>query len=48
MTEGLPAELKTKVYEMIPLRRSGTDVEVAHAVRFLASERSQLHYRARA
>ena len=38
MTEGLPAELKTKVYEMIPLRRSGTDVEVAHAVRFLASE----------
>jgi len=38
MTEGLTAELKSKVYEMIPLGRAGTDMEVAHAVRFLASE----------
>jgi 3-oxoacyl-[acyl-carrier protein] reductase len=38
MTEGLPAELKSKVNEMIPLGRAGTDIEVAHAVRFLASE----------
>jgi len=38
MTEGLSAELKSKVYEMIPLARAGTDMEVAHAVRFLASD----------
>jgi 3-oxoacyl-[acyl-carrier protein] reductase len=38
MTEALPAELKSKVNEMIPLGRAGTDMEVAHAVRFLASE----------
>ena len=38
MTEALPAEMKSKVNEMIPLGRAGTDVEVAHAVRFLASE----------
>jgi 3-oxoacyl-[acyl-carrier protein] reductase len=38
MTEGLSAELKSKVNEMIPLARGGTDMEVAHAVRFLASE----------
>jgi 3-oxoacyl-[acyl-carrier protein] reductase len=38
MTEGLAAELKAKVNEMIPLGRAGTDTEVAHAVRFLASE----------
>ena len=38
MTEGLAAELKAKVNEMIPLGRAGTDMEVAHAVRFLASE----------
>lgn len=38
MTEGLSAELKAKVNEMIPLGRAGTDMEVAHAVRFLASE----------
>jgi len=31
-------ELKVKVNEMIPLGRAGTDMEVAHAVRFLASE----------
>lgn len=38
MTEGLSAELKAKVNEMIPLGRAGTDAEVAHAVVFLASE----------
>jgi 3-oxoacyl-[acyl-carrier protein] reductase len=38
MTEGLSSELKSKVNEMIPLGRAGTDTEVAYAVRFLASE----------
>jgi len=38
MTEGLSADLKAKVHEMIPLQRAGTDMDVAHAVRFLASE----------
>src|SRR5246500_748130 len=38
MTEGLAEELKSKVNEMIPLGRAGTDMEVAHAVRFLASD----------
>jgi 3-oxoacyl-[acyl-carrier protein] reductase len=38
MTEGLAPEMKSKVNEMIPLGRAGTDMEVAHAVRFLASE----------
>jgi len=38
MTEGLSAELKSKVSEMIPLGRSGSDMDVAHAVKFLASE----------
>jgi 3-oxoacyl-[acyl-carrier protein] reductase len=38
MTEGLSVDLKSKVNEMIPLGRAGTDLEVAHAVRFLASE----------
>jgi 3-oxoacyl-[acyl-carrier protein] reductase len=38
MTEGLAPELKSKVNEMIPLGRAGTDIDVAHAVVFLASE----------
>ena len=38
MTEGLSGELKSKVSEMIPLGRPGSDMDVAHAVRFLASE----------
>jgi 3-oxoacyl-[acyl-carrier protein] reductase len=38
MTEGLADNLKSKVNEMIPLGRAGTDMEVAHAARFLASE----------
>jgi 3-oxoacyl-[acyl-carrier protein] reductase len=38
MTEALPSELKTKVNEMIPLGRPGSDMDIAHAVRFLASE----------
>ena len=38
MTEGLSADLKSKVNEMIPLGRAGTDMDVAYAVRFLASD----------
>jgi 3-oxoacyl-[acyl-carrier protein] reductase len=38
MTANLAAELKAKVNEMIPLGRAGSDMDVAHAVRFLASE----------
>ena len=38
MTEGLSPELKSKVKEMIPLGRPGSDMDVAYAVRFLASE----------
>lgn len=38
MTEGLSEDLKSKVNQMIPLGRAGADMEVAHAVRFLASE----------
>ena len=38
MTEDLSEDLKSKVSQMIPLGRAGTDMEVAHAVRFLASE----------
>jgi 3-oxoacyl-[acyl-carrier protein] reductase len=38
MTQSLSDDLKAKVNEMIPLGRAGTDMEVAHAVRFLASE----------
>ena len=38
MTESLPPELKAKVNEMIPLGRAGSDMDVAHAVKFLASE----------
>lgn len=38
MTHGLAAELKSKINEAIPLGRPGTEMDVAHAVRFLASE----------
>lgn len=38
MTERLSGELKSKVNEMIPLGRAGSDMDVAHAVKFLASE----------
>jgi 3-oxoacyl-[acyl-carrier protein] reductase len=38
MTADLAAELKAKVNEMIPLGRAGSDMEVAYAARFLASE----------
>jgi 3-oxoacyl-[acyl-carrier protein] reductase len=38
MTAGLSAELKEAVLKMIPLARAGSDSDVAHAVRFLASE----------
>jgi 3-oxoacyl-[acyl-carrier protein] reductase len=38
MTEVLPAELKESIVKSIPLGRSGSDMDVAHAVKFLASE----------
>ncbi len=38
MTEGLSAEFKAEALKMIPLGRVGSDLDVAHAVRFLASE----------
>ena len=38
MTEVLPAELKDNILKSIPLGRPGTDMEVAQAVKFLASE----------
>jgi len=38
MTSVLSEELKEKMRTTVPLGRTGTDMEVAHAVRFLASE----------
>ncbi len=38
MTEVLPAELKESIVKSIPLGRSGSDMDIAHAVKFLASE----------
>ena len=38
MTSVLSDELKEKMRAMVPLGRTGTDMEVAHAVKFLASE----------
>ena len=38
MTEVLTPELKEGMLKNIPLGRAGTDMEVAHAVKFLASE----------
>jgi 3-oxoacyl-[acyl-carrier protein] reductase len=38
MTAVLTDDLKKKVLEMVPLGRAGSDQDVAHAVRFLASE----------
>jgi 3-oxoacyl-[acyl-carrier protein] reductase len=38
MTEVLDEKLRTKMLEEIPLGRAGTDVEIAQAVKFLASE----------
>ncbi len=38
MTAVLADDLKKKVLEMIPLGRAGSDQDVAHAVRFLASD----------
>ena len=38
MTSVLSDDLKAKMRTMVPLGREGTDMEVAHAVKFLASE----------
>jgi 3-oxoacyl-[acyl-carrier protein] reductase len=38
MTQSLSDDLKAKVNEVIPLGHAGSDMDVAHAVRFLASE----------
>jgi len=38
MTDVLPAELKENIVKNIPLGRAGSDLDVAHAVKFLASE----------
>ncbi len=38
MTQKLPEDVQQKLLSLIPLRRLGTDREVAYAVRFLASE----------
>ncbi len=38
MTADLPAEHKENLLKLVPMGRLGTDREVAHAVRFLASE----------
>jgi 3-oxoacyl-[acyl-carrier protein] reductase len=38
MTERLPEELRKKILVMIPLGRMGSDRDVAHGVRFLASD----------
>ena len=38
MTADLPADLKAKMEQMVPLKRAGTVEDVAHAVRFLASD----------
>lgn len=40
MTAVLTDEQKAKMNEQIPLGRQGTDVDIAHAVKFLASEES--------
>lgn len=38
MTSVLPEELKEKMRQSVPLGRTGTDLDVANAVKFLASE----------
>jgi 3-oxoacyl-[acyl-carrier protein] reductase len=38
MTEKLPKEVHEKILSMVPLKRIGTDREIAYGVRFLASE----------
>ena len=38
MTEALPAELKETMLKSVPLGRVGSEMDVAHAVKFLASE----------
>ncbi len=41
MTQNLPAEVRESMLSLIPLGRMGSDSEVAHGVRFLASDDAQ-------
>ncbi len=38
MTENLPEQVKQRMMSLIPLGRMGSDKDIAHAVRFLASD----------
>jgi 3-oxoacyl-[acyl-carrier protein] reductase len=38
MTQALPQELRENMFKQIPMGRPGCDMDVANAVRFLASE----------
>jgi 3-oxoacyl-[acyl-carrier protein] reductase len=38
MTADITPEMRDTILKMIPMQRPGRDLEVAHAVRFLASE----------
>lgn len=40
MTQALPADLKAKMLEHIPLKRLGSGEDIAHAVLFLASDQA--------
>jgi len=40
MTADLPQELRETVMKMVPLQRPGTDMDVANAVEFLASDKA--------
>jgi 3-oxoacyl-[acyl-carrier protein] reductase len=40
MTEALPEEVKKAFLEIIPMKRMGTPVEVAQAVKFLLSDQA--------
>ena len=45
MTDVLPAELKETMLKNVPLGRVGTDLEVAHAVKYPGLGRSRLRHR---
>jgi len=41
MTEKLPQPVRERMLSLIPLGRMGTDKDIAHGVRFLASEEAE-------